>query len=401
MQNLSIKKIIFGIVGIIAAIFLIAYAGKLAEDVSAGEIVVIQDPIDGDLHVYTNPGVVGQNFGTATHYKKSTQLWFTKVTEHGDTNDQSIKVRFNDGGHANISGSVRIDLPLSEKEIIALHTTYGSQTAVETQLVKTVIEKSVYMTGPLMSSKESYAEKRNDLISFIDDQAVHGVYKTTQREVKGIDPISGVEKTNTIVEISKSSDGKGFLRQEQSPIEKFHLNLYNFSINSIDYDATVDAQIASQQKAMMQVQTAMANAKRAEQDAVTVEMQGKADAAKAKWEQEVLKARAVTEAQQKKEVAELDAKTAAAEKQANILRGEGEGAYKRLIIQADGALNQKLATYERVQKNWADAFAAYTGNIVPQFQTGGGTGGNGALNFMEIMGAKAARDLSLDLSTKK
>ncbi len=150
------------------------------------------------------------------------------------------------------------------------------------------------------------------------------------------------------------------------------------------------------------VQTAIANAKRAEQDAITVEQQGKADAAKAKWDQEVIKAKAVTEAQQFKEVAELDVKTAAAEKQANILRGEGEGAYKRAVMAGDGALGQKLATYEKVQKFWADAFAAYTGNVVPLYQTGGSAGGaaNGGFNFMEIMGAKAAKDLSLDLDTR-
>lgn len=117
--------------------------------------------------------------------------------------------------------------------------------------------------------------------------------------------------------------------------------------------------------------------------------------------QEVIKAQAVTEAEQRKKVAELDAETALAEKRANILRGEGEGAYKRAVMAGNGALDQKLATYEKVQKYWADAFSAYQGNLVPTYQTGGGTNTNAGFNFMELMGAKAARDLSLDLSNKK
>ena len=79
-------------------------------------------------------------------------------------------------------------------------------------------------------------------------------------------------------------------------------------MNSIDYDVEVENQIKVQQQAYMQVQTAIANSKKAEQDAITTELQGKAAAAKAKWEQEVIKAQAITQAQQEKEVAELAGK---------------------------------------------------------------------------------------------
>jgi len=53
----------------------------------------------------------------------------------------------------------------------------------------------------------------------------------------------------------------------------------------------------------MDVATAMANSRKAEQDALTVAKQGEAAAAKAKWAQEAVKAQAVTQAQQEKEVA--------------------------------------------------------------------------------------------------
>ena len=53
----------------------------------------------------------------------------------------------------------------------------------------------------------------------------------------------------------------------------------------------------------MAVQQAIVNSKKAEQDTLTVEQQGKAEAAKAKWAQEVEKATAVTSAEKDKEVA--------------------------------------------------------------------------------------------------
>ena len=152
----------------------------------------------------------------------------------------------------------------------------------------------------------------------------------------------------------------------------------------------------------MDVQTSIADAKKAEQRAITVAKNGEADAAAAKWEQEVIKAKAVTEAQQKLEVAKLERQAAEQNKMKNILEGQGEAERKRLAMQANGALEQKLETWLEAQRYWADALAKYQGNIVPSYVGGGsGTnGGNAAFNFMEIMGAKAAKDLSLDLKNK-
>ena len=403
-MELSIKKIIGIVVGVVLMIIGITFAGRMYEEVGAGEIVIIQDPVDGELHVYNQPGLYWQNFGTATHYKKSTQFWFSKSKDQGNEVDQSIKVRFNDGGHAQISGSVRVDLPVDQMSMIQLHSKYGSQEAIETQLIRTVIEKAVYMTGPIMSSKESYAEKRNDLISYIDDQASKGVYKTRQKETRGIDPLTGQEKTVMIVEIERDSTKSNlFLRQEKSPIEEYHLNLSNLSINSVDYDATVDKQIAAQQNATMQVQTAIAKAKEAEQQALTVEQQGKAEAAKAKWDQEVVKAKAVTEAQQQLEVATLAAKAAEQYKKTQILEGEGDAERKKLAMSANGALEQKLEAWVAVNKAYADAMSQST--WVPTYVMGGGYGGGsnstGASDLIQLMMAKTAKDINLDMNAKK
>lgn len=374
-------------------------AGKLYEDIDAGEIVVIQDPWDGELHVYKTSGMVWQGWGKATHYKKSNTFWFSAPKDKNDT-DKSIPVKWNDGGHANISGSVRYDLPTDDKQIIALHSIFGSQEAIENTVIKTNVEKAVYLTGPLMTSKESYAERRNDLIFYIEDQASKGVYKTRQLEVRQIDPITNEEKAVTKVEIQVDTTNGVIKRQEASPVAASGIKLYNISINGITYDKNVEAQIATQQQATMQVQTAIANAKRAEQDALTAAKQGEADAAKAKWEIEVVKAKMVTEAEAAKAVAALAVQTAELDKQRLILEGEGEAAKKRLSMQANGALEQKLAAWVESQKYWSTAFANFQGNLVPQVVTGGNGSNTNALNWMEIMGMKAAKDLSLDLSNK-
>lgn len=402
LLNLKPKQLLFIIVAAIIGIFVLTSIGKLWEDVDAGEVVVVQDPFDGDLHVYKEPGWVWQGYGKATHYRKSNQFWFNspKDSTEKKIQDRSIPVQWSDGAPSSISGSIRYDLPLDEQQIIKIHSIFGSQEALEQQLIKTNLEKSVYMTGPLMSSKESYAEKKNDLIFYIEDQVSRGVYKTRQVETKIIDELTNDERTITKVEIVEK-DGLP-LRQEKSPIAEYGIRIYNISVNKISYSNTVENQIRQQQKAIMDVQLAVANAKKAEQDAITVAKQGEANAAKAKWEQEVIKAKLVTEAESRKKVSELEVLTAENNKRKMVLEGEGEAAKKRAIMQADGALKDKLDAWVKAQGFWAQAFAAYKGNVVPYYVASPNSGGytNGATQFMEIMGMKAARDLNLDMSNK-
>ncbi len=403
-RSFGVREFAPAIVILIVGIIIVGFSGSMFEKVDAGELVIIQDPIDGDLHFFVEAGLKWQGFGKPTHYRKSFQYWFSELSDQGARLNQSIKVRFNDGGHANVSGSVRADLPLDQKFLREAHVRYGSQHAIEQEMVRTVIEKAVYMTGPLMSSKESYADRRNDLINFIEDQAAKGVYRTVPREVKGFDPMTGKEKTATVVEILVDSLSMEPMRQEQSPLEKFGIKLYNLSINSIKYDERVETQIDAQQQAIMEVQTAMAEAKKAEQRAITAEKEGQAKAAQAKWAQEVLKATAVVEAQQKLEVAELDRQAAEQQKQREILLGQGEATRKQLVMEADGALKQKLDAWVQVNKYYSEAISKYQGNWVPQIITGGsgnGQAASGADQLIDLLTTKTARDLSLELNIAK
>jgi len=387
MENLHRGKIFAAGIVLIMAVVGFFTLGNLAENVDADEIVVIQSPVSGELTWYKTPGMKWQGFGKVTRYRKRSIYEFVS------------QIRFNDGAHATMKGSIQYELPLTDKNLADIHTKFGSQEAVQKQLVQTVVDKSIYMSGPLMSSKESYAEKRNALINYVEDQVARGVYKTTQRDDRQKDPITGAEKTVTIVEIVHGKDDALPLRQEEAVLASFQVKPFNFAITALDYDDAVEKQIGEQQKATMGVQTAMAEARKAEQAAITAEKDGMAKAAKAKWEQEVLKAKAVTEAQQKLEVAELDAKAAEQEKRASILRGEGEGERKRLVMAADGALTQKLDAYIKVSQMYATAMATYKGQWVPSVVMGqNGQSGNGAQTMIDMLTAKAASDLSVDLS---
>ncbi len=374
-------------VAVVLLLVTVVLATKIVENMDADQIMVVQSPFSGELTWYTDAGIKPQWFGKVTTYPKRSIYEF------------KTPVRFNDGGHGTMFGSVQYEMPLDVKNLTALHVRFGSPEAIQKQLIETITNKAVYMTGPLMSSKESYAEKRNYLIHYVEDQISNGVYRTLQKELKTKDEMTGADKTVTVVEIA--TKGGVPERQEEAVLTSFGIKAFNFAIDQLPYDDAVETQIKQQQQIIMDVQTAIADAKKAEQRAITVAKQGEADAAKAKWEQEVVKAKQVTEAQQRLEVAQLDAKAAEQYKKKKTLEGEADGIYKQKVMQADGALTQKLATYERVMEKFANAIGNYQGQWVPTINMGGGPGGfgqgNSAMDLIQLLTAKTAKDLNLEL----
>lgn len=394
----SLPRIITLAFVVVIAIIGLLSVGSLVEWNDAGHILVIQYP-GGGMMVGTEPGPYSQWWGTPTTYKKRDQLDF-HCPEKKDAVDESFRIVFNEGGGGRICGTIAWEMPTGREQVLTLHTKYRSHEAIEKQLVRPVIAKAVTLTGPLMSSTESYAARKGDLLAYLEDQIDGGVYKTESRQVRAKDAM-GVEKTITEVSIIKSDKGL-ILRQDKSPLEDFGIKTFNLALTAIVYDQTVTNQIRQQQEAIAKVQTAIAQAKEAEQQALTVEQQGRAQAAEAKWKQEVIKAKEVTEAQMRRDVAALDAEAAALTKRQQILLGEGEAARRQLVMTADGALEKKLEAYIKTQMVWAEAFKGFQGQLVPQVVTGGsGVGGNAALDFMNLMGVKAARDLSVDLGTSQ
>lgn len=385
----AVRKVFGGVA--LLALLIVGACGMsgVVEPVDADEIMVVQDAMDGELHWHTTPGIKSQWYGRVTKYKKRSTYAF------------KAPVTFNDGGKGEIHGSVQYEMPLDAKNLTELHTKYGSDAAIQS-LMQTVTNKVIYMTGPTMSSRESYAEKRNYLINYAQDQIDHGVYRTRQAQQEQVDQFTGNKKVVMVSEIVIGGDGKA-ARQESSVVGEFGIRAFNFAIEMIDYDDTVEAQIKKQQEIQSDVQTAIADAVKAQQRAITVEQQGRAASAEAKWAQEVQKAKAVTAAEQALAVQELDVKTAEAYKQALLIRSSADATAKRQAIEADGALAAKLATYEKVNQMWANAFLGHQGQLVPSVVMGSGTGGSQSAaggvasiqSFMELLTAKAAVDLGV------
>ncbi len=384
-QNM-IKKAIFGGVIGLCVLMAIILAPQIVDTVDKGTYQVKQAALSGEMTAKMTPGIWFQNFGDIEEWPNAETFFFTSSqdTDDDSNSDNSMEVRFNDGSLCSISGTARITMPKTESDAIELVTGMNFKTYPDCRekLIRPTIRKVLRHTANLMSATASYSEKRGDYISWCRDQIQNGLYETEIVEREVTDLVSGekIKKNfNVIKEI------KGVKQYLSNPLKGTGITIANFEVKLFDYEPKVQAQIGKQQEARMNVQTAIAKAQEAEQKKFQIEAEGKARVAKAEYQEMELKAVAIVQANRDKEVAELAAAkklevakleklAAAEEKQKNILEGQGIAEKKRLVLNADGALKQKLKTLENVHGVWA---AAYAKRNVPQVVMSGDNGAGG------------------------
>lgn len=414
LEEMGIKKsyVTMAIVAVVAILGLTLVSGITAT-VDKGTYQIRQWPVTGTIDAKMDPGMWWKCFSDIKQWDKAETLYFTSDEEGGKTN-MSMEVRFNDGSLAHISGTCRVMMPTAPSQAIALVTEHGlkSYKDLEAKLIRPVVRNSLRLTANLMTARESYAEQRSDYTFWAWDQIQNGLYQTKEVEKTVTDLVTG-EEIQKMFKVIQEVDGEKVY--QQNPLEGTGIRLANFEIKSFDYSEKVRLQIARQQDALMAVETAKAEAAKAEQMKIQKEAEGQANVVEAQYEEEMLKVKAVVVAERNKAVAILDAEkmrdsnelmrdAAKFKKEELVLLGQGEAERKRLVMTADGALKQKLATYEKVMGKFAESYAT---RKVPGavFVTGGGGSGAADQDAMSIMwqnalGVLVMKELGLDMGIK-
>lgn len=400
--------------------------------VDSTEIAIFQAPFTGTQSVKAAPGTYSRFGASVDTYNKQDTYAFEYVSPADPKNpeirpkdDHSIMVQFNDGGKAWIGGNVQWDMPQLPDCAIALHNFYRSQQGVDQTLIRNAINNAMTLTAPLMSATESYAARRAEFIQSFSDQLINGIYLTETADVQQRDTITGEMKSLKLMTIIKDKKTGLPMRTSDSPFKKYCINIQSPTLTHFVYEPKVELQIQSVRDNTVKIQTQQAEARAAEQTAITVEANGRATAARAKWEQEAIKATEVTQAEKNAAVQKLNAERdklvaeTAAQRDLNVAQfasqaaeqyrvqqikiGEGDAERKKLVFQADGALQQKIDGYVRTVEATMNGLARYQGAIVPQFMMGAagagqGTAANAFEQFAQSMSMRAMKDLSLDMS---
>ena len=384
------KKSISGIVIAIIAVVFVAFSGMLFEQTDRSKIYVCQMPFTGEYKVWTEGKLEWQGGGDIDVYRKTSQIVYEGLKKEGDDyvlvgDNPAAKTTFNDNGKGYIIGSFRVEMPTDNKHIEKIQEDYGSEESLIEALVKPQLYKVITACGPLMSSLESVAETRTDLIAHITDQLNNGVYKTKVIKIQVPNTITGeLETRNQADLIEDATAPGGYLRQEVSPFGKYGIKCGQVSVIDIKYDDDTQKQIDAQRNANLASITLKTQALEFQQKAIKAEEEGKAAAAEARWEQEKEKAIAVTRAQQEFEVAELEAKKAKQIALKVQAEGEAKAAANRALVAAGLTPAERAEWDYKTAVGIAEALAESQVQWVPQIMMGGTSGNNSAMDAVGL-----------------
>jgi regulator of protease activity HflC (stomatin/prohibitin superfamily) len=392
------KKLI-GIIIVLAIIGGIGFtfSSYLISTNKSGYYQIMQAAVTGNITVHDEPGMYGKFFGSVTTYQISDMNYFSKSDLEGGSGEaaDTIRVRFNDGGTADISGSIKFRLSLKEENQLLLHEDFKSYEKLQSDLIRQVITEALMQTATLMKAEESYSTRRSEFTTLAEEQIRRGIFETVAEE-RIFTNLEGKEFIERNVKVKYDDSGKGVIRKT-SPFIRYDIEILQFVIKDIDFDSTIDSLIAKKKEAEQQRIVAQANAEKAKQDAITAEEQGKALIAVARAEEEVIKIKAVTQAEKEFEVSKLNRQRAEEEAAGNLIIREAEAKGAALLVQAGLTPKDKA----ELDKETAIGVAAEMAKIqLPEVMIFG-SGEGSPTNPFDAIGLEAFMNISEKISNSK
>ena len=315
-------------------------------------------------------------------------------------------VRFNDATTATISGITQYILPPGEKEMIEIHNAHRSpESFVQRRLAPYTIE-CLKSSAQLMSSEAHYSGGRAQMTQDYMDQLRNGSYLLNIRELILYDSLEKSNKRTYAVQVQVSKGGDKL--RKFSSIKEYSVIVGDAQIIDVDYEVKVDEMLSKKIDAATKASISKQELMTAQQKQLTAEAQGKQKLVEIEYVQkqnqtiEIVKAQTLVELAKQDLIKQDIALQASAKEAAKIKTLADANAYeKQKLLQADGALEQKLKAYTIVMGYWSTAFSNHQHPLTPTFMMGNGGGAsNAGTNFMELMNMKTMKDLNLDFKTK-
>lgn len=394
--------------------------------------------ITGTEKVLTEPGYDTKWFGKATAWKQAQTLQFSivKPGERSPEVDDGVsvenyKVLFNGNVDASVEASTRVRMPTGE-QFLTIAREYRTPENFLQLAVVPAVKETLQTTASLMTADDFFGGGRSEFGNNFDDQLRNGQYAVKRKEVQkavvqerqeGDKLISGAgadgELKRTAFVTEKEVDNRG---QEIRKPQQF------VSLGAQVVEARITNIIPNEQflGRMVKVQTAQADLAIARADRLKEEEAKLLAVARGQREVEQKRQETLRDQVEKTTNAETDkllALTVASQQEASAVvarrtakellakaeidaqatktTADADAYAKKAVILADGALTQKLATLENINRVWAEAAQNAPVPSVVMGGSGDATGRQSEIGqFMQLMSAKAAKDLSVDLNTK-
>lgn len=408
MENLNFKKI--GIIaGVILLLVLTIVFNPFSYNPAGSRTCVTQ--MGGNQFVQFNAGVFWAGFGAKeTEWPNQISVSYVNDKPDYDLTDNTIEIgrvaiRFNDATTASASGITQYILPIDEKEMLNLHNTHKSPEALVKRRLAPYTQECLQSSGQLLSSEAHYSGGRAQMVQDYLDQLKNGAYLLKVEEENTYDSIEKTSKK--IYKVVPQLDKNGQIKRKFSSIKEYELSVADAQITDVDYQSQVDNMLAKKIEASTNASVSKQQLMTAQQQALTAEAQGKAKLVTIEYDQKQKQLVSIVAAQTQVELAEQDLQKQAIQEKAALkeaskikILADANAYEKQRDIQANGALEQKLDAYVKVQQAWAAA--ATNSSWVPMYQmgNGGSSGASNVSNMVDLMTSKFAKDLNLDTKTK-
>jgi regulator of protease activity HflC (stomatin/prohibitin superfamily) len=397
--------------------------------------------IFGEEKIIEDVGYSTKLFGRATSWKKalSIQSVLKGQTLPADSDDdlganttiEAFPMVFLGNVDADVEFSVRFRLP-GEQQFLKIAQEYRTpENFINTALIP-AIKETLQATASLMSADDYYAGARSEFGAEFENQLNNGIYLIKRKEVDraslrglkavippGQDPGS-LDDSRVVMVTEKVTNSKGIPVSKQQQFRKFDVEVVEARITNVDPNPQYKGRMVKVQTALAELAVVRQNKLKEQEEKLLVTARGEKEVEVKRQETlrdqierttkaETEKKLTLIDATRQNERATIEQRTAAIalekariDAQAVKITADAEAYAKNAVIEADGALDKKLATFERVHQYWA---AAATKAPVPSIVMGGASSASGrndeVTSFMDILKTKAAKDLALEMTIKK
>lgn len=342
------------------------------------------------------------------YFNSSTEKVGGKNWEGDETDEDDIEVTLSRNSKAWISGYLMYELPSDCSVLLRLRDKHHTDDEIKHNLVRNAVMSGIAKTAPMFTAEAAKVTNLAEFQALAYDQITKGEYLTETRTEKEL--VAEEEKDSSgkvikkaeyaeykVTSLKLDSTGRRIVMNE-SALQEFEIKVTQFQIRGVKLDDVSQNQLDVVKKRETQRVANITEAETAKQLAITNEANGKANAAKAKWDAEAEKARVIVKMEQSKDsaiiLAERESEVAKrnalkAKYQADSTReaGRAEAEANRLKVQAGLTPQERLAAEVQMNKDKWDAISRIQVPIVPEFNIDGGT--KGASGIDALASAKA------------
>lgn len=336
-----------------------------------------------------------------------------------------------------VEATGRFRLPTDHETFLSIVHEYRTpENLLRTNLIPT-FKETLAANASLMGAEEYYSGGRTEFNNEFTAQLRDGIYVVKREEevivddtadangsanaAQGIDQSKYGDNKKIIFKVNKQYDENGKVIRKPQSFAEFGIEMVDSRITDLrpnqkflermqlKQKASADRAIAREQRIQEEEQRLLAIAK-GEREVAERQAKAKVEQIEKTTNAETEKQLAITEAQKMKEQAEIQKETSAIqlekarlEAQTTTTLADAEAYAKKKLLQADGALKQKLDALVRIAEVQADAMSK---RKVPSqlFISGNATGGMGndaeLAALMQTQLLKNMKSLNIDMDVK-